>query len=116
MDVNIDDNPEKIQEARKIILDQFQMEIEKLNRLAIELKNSSEFVIQRYEDLNLGVINPTLPEIKTGIPGFDDAGNVTEEPEDRSADQLAAFEASKKPFNPMDVAKYYKDMIFNILN
>ena len=91
------------------------MEIEKLNRLIIELKKSSEFVIQRYEDLNLGQIN-TLPEIKTGIPEFDDQGNDTEEPEDESARLLAEFEATKKPFNPMDIAKYYKDMIFNILN
>ena len=84
----------KIKKQEKNILDRFKMEIEKLNRLPIELKKSSEFVIQRYEDLNLGQIN-TLPKIKTGIPEFDEAGNDTEEPEDESA-RLAEFEAYSK--------------------
>ena len=112
MELDINDN---LDEKKQKILFKYSSDIELLNKLALELNGSRNFITSRYEELKLGKIDP-LPSISTGIDEFDKESEGSDEFVDRSAEQLAAFEATKKSLDPMNIAKYYKDMIFNILN
>ena len=112
MEIDLNGN---LDEQKQKILLKYSSDIELLNRLALELNGSRNFITSRYEELGIGKID-TLPSISTGIDEFDENVEGPAEFLDRSAEQLAAFEATKKSLDPMNIAKYYKDMIFNILN
>ena len=108
---------EKLEEQKREIMNNYSSDIEIVNKLSMELKTSSDFIIRRYEELELGKIERD-PDIVTGINQFDDVDRKNPPPGflDRSEKQLYDFEEQKKPMDPMDIAKYYKDMIFNILS
>ena len=108
---------ENLEKQKRQILNNYSSDIEIVNKLSMELKTSSDFIIRRYEELELGKIERD-PDVVTGIKQFDDVDRKNPPPGflDRSEKQLDNFEKQKKPMDPMDIAKYYKDMIFNILS
>ena len=114
LDIVADDNEEAKEEMlikKREILSRYSSDIEILNRLAIELRQSSEFIIRRYRDYEFGEIERQPPESASADSAISSDFQFT----DNTQEELALLDSEKTSFNPMDIAKYYKDMISNIL-
>lgn len=116
-EISLSSNQSQILEKKKLIIQEHSQDIQLLNILSSELKGKSDFLLIRYRQLGLGTIERLPDMASSGMSGFqEELMSEALEFEDRSEEQMAAYEATKKPLKPKEIAKYYKDMIFNILN
>jgi hypothetical protein len=109
-DINV--SQEADLQRKKEVLVKNQYDIQLLDNMLNEIRQSSSFVLDKYQNLFPKPKNETVPDITATIgaeaPMFTVEGSTEK--------QRLELEKQKKNMNPMDIARVYRDMIYNVFD
>lgn len=109
-DINIDEKEDTLR--KKTVLIEHQNDIQLLDNLLNQIKESSDFIFNNYDDLFPKPKQESVDDITESLGAEPPMFTI----EGRSDKQKEDLEKLKKRMNPMDIARVYRDMIYNVFD